>query len=188
MSAAEPSRTPRSVEVALAVDAVGWDRRISSLHPLLLRVAEAAIDHAGAALPAVEISILLTDDTRMRALNRDYRGLDRPTNVLSFAGEAHTPHNGAARLIGDVAVALETTEHEARVQGKSLADHLCHLVVHGILHLLGYDHLHDADALVMETAERGILARLRILDPYGHPARDRSGSSMNRGDDRRTSI
>ncbi len=176
-----------AVEVALAVDPVGWDRRMAGLHPLLLRVAEAAIDHAGAARPAVEVSILLTDDARLRALNRDFRGQDRPTNVLSFTGEADPPHHGAVLLIGDVAVALGTTEREARAQGKSLTDHLCHLVVHGILHLLGYDHIHDSDAQVMETAERDILARLAIDDPYEY-AHDRSGSSMNRGDDRRTSV
>lgn len=177
-----------AVEVALAVDPVGWDKRIADLHPLLLRVVEAAIGHTDAAPSPVEVSILLTDDTRMRALNRDFRGQDRPTNVLSFAGETDTPDNGAALLIGDVAVALETTEREARAQGKSLADHLCHLVVHGILHLLGYDHERDTDAQVMEAAERDILARLTIDDPYGQSAHDRAGSTMNTGDDRRTSV
>ena len=187
MSADEPTPKPQSVEVALAIDPVGWDRRISGLHLLLRRVAEAAIGNACAARP-VEVSILLTDDARMRALNRDFRGQDRPTNVLSFPGEADIPHHGAALLIGDVAVALETTEREAIAQGKSLADHLCHLVVHGILHLLGYDHVHDADAQAMETAERDILARLAIGDPYGHPAHDHSGPNMKTGDDRRTSV
>jgi probable rRNA maturation factor len=116
---------------------------------------------------AAELGITFADDAEVRRLNRDWRGQDRPTNVLSFAlaeGEA-TPGPGP-RMLGDVVLALQTVEAEAEAEGKRVADHAAHLVVHGILHLLGYDHSSEADALRMEGLEARILASFGIADPY----------------------
>ncbi|MGB1547075.1 MAG: rRNA maturation RNase YbeY, partial [Alphaproteobacteria bacterium] len=114
-----------------------------------------------------ELSLALVDDACIRGLNRDYRGRDMATNVLAFAEEA-VPDGGIGlpRFLGDVAVAFETTAGEAKAQAKTLSDHLSHLVVHGVLHLLGYDHGAAKPAEEMEGLEREILARLGIADPY----------------------
>ncbi len=114
---------------------------------------------------AGELAIVLTDDSAIRALNRDWRGMDKPTNVLSFPGGGNAPDDEAPHL-GDVIIAYETTAREAQEEGKSLADHLTHLTVHGYLHLLGYDHETDGEAEAMERLESVILARLGVPDPY----------------------
>ena len=133
---------------------------------------------------AGEVSIVLADDAFVRGLNRDYRGEDSATNVLAFPG---TPESGkgsaaaeptsapsdAPRLFGDVVLAHETVVAEAAEQGKPLGDHLAHLVVHGVLHLFGYDHHTYAEAVIMERLEATILARLAIEDPY-RPVRRRN--------------
>jgi probable rRNA maturation factor len=103
-------------------------------------------------------TILLTDDKALRTLNRDFRGKDKPTNVLSFPSEG--PYSG------DIAIAYGVTAAEARAAGKRVTDHAIHLAVHGVLHLAGYDHEAPADAKVMEPLEMKILARLGIADPY----------------------
>ncbi len=118
-----------------------------------------------------EASIVLADDAFVRGLNRDYRGRDEPTNVLSFPAsepddDLAVPPPGAPRLLGDIVVAYETTAAEANRQGKTLGDHLCHLVVHGMLHLLGHDHKSPAVAETMERLEIEILAGLNIANPY----------------------
>ena len=117
---------------------------------------------ADAARKAVKLkdgfTILLADDKKLRALNHDFRGKDKPTNVLSFPGP-----DGYA---GDIAIAYGVTRKEAEEAGKSFADHATHLVVHGVLHLAGYDHERPKDAKVMEPLEVKILKRLGIADPY----------------------
>ena len=117
---------------------------------------------ADAARKAVKLkdgfTILLADDKKLRALNHDFRGKDKPTNVLSFPGG-----NGYA---GDIAIAYGVTRKEAEEARKSFADHTTHLVVHGVLHLAGYDHERPKDAKVMEPLEVKILKRLGIADPY----------------------
>ena len=123
-------------------------------------------------------SMLSDDDEDIRALNRDYRGRDSATNVLSFALGDETGSNnqlsqqpqGVPKLLGDVVTAFETCAKEAEVQNKMLADHLRHMVVHGVLHLLGYDHQSDDDAQLMENLEREILAGLGVADPYARDA------------------
>ena len=107
---------------------------------------------------AGELCLVLADDTLQRRLNHDFRGADKSTNVLSF--------EGAPASLGDVVLALETIAAEADSQGKSLADHVAHLVVHGVLHLMGYDHQTGAEARRMERLEAAILAGLGIADPY----------------------
>jgi probable rRNA maturation factor len=118
-------------------------------------------------LGTYEVSILLTDDAEMRALNRTWRGNDAATNVLSFpANDALACDQSEPGLLGDVALAFETTAREAQDANIALSDHLAHLVVHGMLHLLGFDHMGDEEAERMETLERRALASLGIADPY----------------------
>jgi probable rRNA maturation factor len=111
-----------------------------------------------------ELSIVLTGDAEQRVLNRDWRGIDASTNVLSFPQIA--PFGPVSGMLGDIVLARETLELEAAAQGIPLADHFTHLVVHGFLHLLGYDHVDEGEALVMERLETQILASLGVADPY----------------------
>jgi probable rRNA maturation factor len=135
-------------------------------------VSDAAVRRAAraafAAAPKIpqgsyEVSILLTDDAEMRALNRTWRGKDAATNVLSFPASDTSIAPGS---LGDIALAYETAYKEAREGSLSLASHVSHLVVHGMLHLLGFDHIHDAEVQRMENLERKVLASLGIADPY----------------------
>jgi probable rRNA maturation factor len=112
---------------------------------------------------ARDVTILLTSDEAVRALNARFRGHDKPTNVLSFpAPESAHPH------LGDIALAYGVCAAEAESQGKPLAHHLTHLTVHGVLHLLGYDHETESEAEAMEALERTLVARFGIADPYAH--------------------
>ena len=111
-----------------------------------------------------ELSILLTNDAEQHELNRQWRGKDSSTNVLSFP--QIEPFGPVTGILGDITMARETIEREAVEQGTSFPDHFTHLVVHGFLHILGYDHLSDAEALQMEGLETQILASLGIADPY----------------------
>ena len=121
-----------------------------------------------------QIAILACDDARIRTLNADFRGKPQPTNVLSWpSAERGAATPGALPDIpqtpaelGDIAIAWETCAQEAADQGKAMQAHVTHLIAHGILHLLGFDHIHDADAALMETTETRILASLGISDPY----------------------
>jgi len=113
-----------------------------------------------------EVSVHLVGDADIRALNAKWRGVEAPTNVLSFpAVEARGL--GEARLLGDVLIAFETVSREAEREQKALGDHFRHLVVHGFLHLLGFDHVEDGQAEAMEALETRVLARLGVADPYG---------------------
>ena len=113
---------------------------------------------------------MLTDDLAIRALNRDWRGKDKPTNVLSFPAQEPRADRGAPRMLGDIVIAYETAAREAEVEGKPFMHHLAHLAVHGFLHLVGYDHEASEAADAMERLEVAILARLGVPDPY--PLRD----------------
>jgi probable rRNA maturation factor len=112
-----------------------------------------------------EVSLVFTTDAGIRILNAQYRQQDRPTNVLSFPA-AQLVHGRFGPLLGDIVLARETIQREAAEQGVTVADHLTHLIVHGFLHLLGYDHEIESEALAMERLEIAILARLGIADPY----------------------
>ena len=159
------SEPPSSVSVL--IDSPAWLRAVPDAEDLCRRAVTAALSRAGA---AGEVSVLLADDATVRELNRRYRGEDRPTNVLSFPAGAAVPPRFAAddepAPLGDVALALETVLREAAEAGIGAADHLAHLVVHGALHLLGYDHGTDAEAAVMENLETEVLAALGVADPY----------------------
>lgn len=153
------------IDIDIAVDHPGW-RDAGDIKTDIERALAAALGEVQLAfVEAPEISIVLSDDARQRELNRAFRGIDAPTNVLSFpqwgAGEAQR-----GGPLGDIVLAYETVRREADAAGKPLCHHTAHLVVHGVLHLLGYDHICDDEADRMEQLERQILARLGILDPY----------------------
>jgi probable rRNA maturation factor len=130
---------------------------------IVARAIRAADGTAGPMAGAV--SVLIEDDAAIRELNRRWRGIDKPTNVLSFPAAATA--SIAPKHLGDIAISYETTIREADAEARPFAHHLAHLAVHGFLHLLGYDHQSDAAAEEMEALERKILARLEIPDPYG---------------------
>ncbi len=140
-------------------------------------VVRRAVRQAASALSTrpAELAIVLTDDAAMRRLNRNWRGIDAPTNVLSFATRHRANWhkldrvNHSASHLGDLVLAYQTVKREARRDGKSFDHHLAHLAVHGFLHLLGYDHESDAQARRMENAERAILRGLAVPDPYCAP-------------------
>ena len=132
------------------------------------RAIDAAAEIADADVGEAEIAVMLTDDAGIRTLNNNWRGMDKPTNVLSFPAlqpTASAPPD-APRMLGDIAIAYETTRREADDEQKPFDHHLSHLAVHGFLHLIGYDHEKDEEAEAMEDLERDILAQLGIPDPY----------------------
>jgi probable rRNA maturation factor len=143
-----------------------WRAALPNCKTLCRAAAAAALAVAGRRIDrAVELSIVLGDDALLRDLNRRWRGQDKPTNVLSFPASDDVAAE-APLLLGDVVLAYETVAAEARQQGKTLADHLCHLVVHGVLHLLGFDHVDPAAATMMEGLEVRALVTLGVADPY----------------------
>ena len=156
--------------VEIAVRAGDWPDE-ARLHELVDR----AFDAAGRAVrldypDGAELSLLVTDDAEMREINRDWRGQDKPTNVLSFPGGDVAPGEPAGPMLGDVVLAWQTVSTEAALERKRLEDHVTHLIIHGILHLFGYDHLDEDEADRMEDAERRALATLGIADPYAEIA------------------
>ena len=144
-----------------------WARECPEAAQLAEEAARLVLRLAKAPAGAV-VDITLADDDTQRQLNRTWRGTDAPTNVLAFpaADPAMATPLGAPLLLGDVVLAFETTHWEAAEQEKPLAAHLRHLVVHGVLHLLGYDHIQPADAAAMEAREIAILAELGVPNPY----------------------
>lgn len=167
MSAASPRRrATRTPAIDIVRESPLWEAEPDVDATLQRAISEAA---AGTSTTDAELAIVLTDDSRIRALNQAWRGLDKPTNVLSFpAGDRGG--QGAPALLGDIVIAYETTRREAGAQGTPFLHHLAHLTVHGFLHLRGYDHEAEDEAETMERLERQILARLDIPDPYA--ARD----------------
>jgi len=145
--------------IEIEVEAADWTDALPDAEELALAAADATLASEGAVGEGV--SLLLTGDQAVRDLNRRFRRQDKPTNVLSFPA----PQN-PERFLGDVALAYGVCAREAAEQGKPLAHHLQHLVAHGVLHLLGYDHETDAQADEMEGLERAVLAGLGIPDPY----------------------
>lgn len=157
---AAESPMPEDDDIDVRVAAPAWDQAIPDLAAFVRRAVAAAAASEGAE-PAV--AVLLTDDAEMRTINAQWRGQDKATNVLSFpAPEGFGPDNS----LGDVALAHETVAREAAAQGKTFAAHTAHLLVHGVLHLLGHDHEDDGEASAMEARERAILAALGVGDPY----------------------
>ena len=145
---------PLVIDVEIESDA--WMEALAAAESLALTAAEATLP-AG---EARDVAILLTEDDTVRDLNARFRDQDKPTNVLAF------PAPEGTGSLGDIAIAFGVTAREAAEQGKPLAHHLRHLVVHGVLHLLGYDHIEEADAEAMEAEERRFLAGLGVPDRY----------------------
>ncbi|MGJ4941162.1 rRNA maturation RNase YbeY [Bradyrhizobium sp. HKCCYLS1011] len=136
---------------------------------VIQRAILAAAEMVDADIGEAEIAVMLTDDAGIRTLNSNWRGIDKPTNVLSFPALQPTGPRGdddAPPMLGDIAIAYETMRREADEEQKPFDHHLSHLTVHGFLHLIGYDHETDDEAEEMETLEREILAHLGIPDPY----------------------
>jgi probable rRNA maturation factor len=160
-NAARPRWSPApSVEIVIA--SPQW-KAAPSVRSVLRRTIAAAAARCDA--KRAEVAIVLTDDEAIRCLNRQWRGLDKPTNVLSFPARSRV-RGRAPVLLGDIVIAYETTAKEASEEGKSFLHHVSHLAVHGFLHLLGYDHESHDEAETMENLERRILARLGVPDPY----------------------
>lgn len=166
--APRPETMPPTLAIALRAQSRQW-RALGDLAALRARALQAT--QAALAVAPVqpcdgaELSLLLTDDKRIRVINRDWRGFDKATNVLSFPA-APPERVATSPVLGDIVIAYETVEREAQAEGKSLADHFSHLVIHGLLHLLGEDHETEAEAQHMEGLEVAALARLGIADPY----------------------
>jgi probable rRNA maturation factor len=156
-----PSIAPLTADILVA--AACWQAEPDA-EAVVQRAIEAAARQASA--DDAEVAIVLTDDSGIRSLNRDWRGIDKPTNVLSFPAPQSPVRDGQPRMLGDIAIAYEITRREAESESRPFADHLSHLAVHGFLHLIGYDHENDADAEKMESLERTILAGLGVPDPY----------------------
>lgn len=146
-------------------DSALWEQLIDA-EAIAERALEVAVEMAGITLlDGAELGILLSDDEHVKSVNQEWRGIDKPTNVLSFPA-VEPPKLARAPFLGDIIIAYETVEREAKAEGKAFADHYAHLVVHGFLHLLGFDHIEEADAERMEALEIAILASLDIPDPY----------------------
>jgi probable rRNA maturation factor len=160
-----------SVQLEVTVRSALWNRHRTAQSVVKKAVVAAA---KATSTPPAELAIVLTNDSTIQALNRDWRGKNAPTNVLSFPAAHGRPARSQGRgksrnpspYIGDIVIAYQTTAREAVADGKPFDHHLAHLAVHGFLHLLGYDHENDRDAEKMESLERRILGRLAVPDPY----------------------
>lgn len=155
-----------SIDIDIRIAAAGWRTALPGPAALVRRAVRATLKAELPAQAGTGLSILLTDDAEMRKLNAGWRAKDKPTNVLSFPADAAINPARPPAYLGDIALGLATCRREAKEQGKTLADHVAHLTVHGVLHLLGYDHMDDEAAAAMEPREVEILAGLKIADPY----------------------
>lgn len=156
-----PSSPPHSwPEIEIIVEEAAWNTAAPDLTEQIDRAARLAFDRATLSEAGTEIAVLLSSDERLQALNHEHRGKNKPTNVLSFPASPKSKH------LGDIAIAYGTARREAEAAGKPVLHHLLHLTVHGVLHLLGYDHEESTEADRMEALEADILAELGIPDPY----------------------
>lgn len=153
------------IDIDILIEAEGWPEEAA-----LSQLAQQAVETAWKSLNLrdadTELSLVFTDDASIRELNAEWRGMDKPTNVLSFPAFPVKAGAQPGPMLGDIIIARETVEREAGEEQKPFNHHLTHLVVHGLLHLLGYDHEDDVEADVMENREREILHALAIPDPY----------------------
>ena len=164
------------MELELSVEDPRWEQL--DIFALSSRVFEAGLQHVGLEPALCEISVLACDDAQITELNAEFRTKPQPTNVLSWPAEDLAPDDPGALpfsakkdvtgvfALGDIAIAYDTCAREAAEAHKPMADHVTHLLLHGLLHLLGYDHIRDEDATLMEETEARILGRLGIDNPY----------------------
>ncbi len=154
-----------AVDIDLSVQGGDWPPE-AELGALAERVLAATSVKAADFPREGELSIVFTDDARIGQLNAEWRGIPHPTNVLSFPAPALSGPAQLAKPLGDIVLGFETMSKEAADAHLTLADHISHLLVHGLLHLIGYDHQEDAEAAAMELLETAVLAELGIADPY----------------------
>jgi probable rRNA maturation factor len=178
-SSADGRVDARPLVIDIVCDDADWSA-FGAVEDAVTTAADAVASEPSLALADVEAVVPLSSDAEVGALNATYRGKAKPTNVLSFpaARSAFSPP-GERRNLGDIVVARETVLREATDQELKPVHHLQHLVVHGVLHLLGFDHLNGHDAEVMEALEVRILARLGIADPYGDAPLETQGEHTN---------
>ena len=157
-----PERRASPPQIDIQIQSPLWKAQ-----PLAEQTVRDAVSAAAVALSTAEgeVSIVLTDDSGIAALNRDWRGIDKPTNVLSFPASGHKGSE-SSRFLGDIVIAYETLVRECDDEDRKFLHHLAHLTVHGFLHLAGYDHETDAQAEEMEGLESKIMTRLSMPDPY----------------------
>ncbi|MBU2486501.1 MAG: rRNA maturation RNase YbeY [Alphaproteobacteria bacterium] len=161
-----------SVSLAIAVEAGEWGD-VEAIEALAQAALAAAVrdlaDREGQPFPEEppEVSLVLADDAMMAAINSQWRNQPKPTNVLSFPAFPLVPGGQPGPMLGDIILARETIEREAADLGKPVDEHITHLIVHGFLHLFGYDHIENSDAEKMEAIETRILTSLDLSDPYG---------------------
>jgi probable rRNA maturation factor len=153
------------MNLLIGVEDEAW-RALPGLDGVAAKAVTAALQSSGATKANVEVAVLFTDDASMAGLNAEWRGKEKPTNVLSFPAPGMPVPDGEAQPLGDIALGFGTVAREAAEQGKTLHDHALHLIVHGMLHLLGHDHDDDAEAFRMEELEIGILKGLGVSNPY----------------------
>ncbi|MDF2366993.1 rRNA maturation RNase YbeY [Sneathiella sp.] len=174
---------PFTIDLAISINDDAWRKNVSDIDSLTTEAIQTTLGAvskefnlaplADAQKPAVEISLVFTDDAEVQILNRDHRNKDAPTNVLSFPNTpldqtelADAMWMKEPLMLGDVVMARETLIREAAEQNKSIRDHLTHLLVHGVLHLAGFDHMEENEAEKMENLEIMILQSLHISSPY----------------------
>jgi probable rRNA maturation factor len=155
-----------ALDIDLMIEEGAWPSE-DALRALVDRAVPAALAEAEVeVVDDVELSLVFTDDDAIQSLNAEWRQKDKPTNVLSFPAFPMAPGDPLPPMLGDIVLAYETVVREAELEGKPLENHITHLIIHGLLHLLGYDHETDEEAAEMEALERQALARLAIPDPY----------------------
>jgi probable rRNA maturation factor len=160
------SKAKSKLNIHWQLDDKSWTTIKTKFKTLGKTAAQQTIDHITIDRhPLIEISILLSNDDKLQELNKLYRGKNKPTNVLSFPSNT-PPTKGRDVYLGDIAISFNTLYNEAREQNKTFQDHFIHMVVHSILHLLGYDHEKKAEAAIMESLEKKILSSLNIKNPY----------------------
>ncbi len=160
-------------EIEIIIDAPSWRDALPECESITCQTVQTVLEHLEVSTMAIEVSLVLANDALIQEKNKRYRGKDQPTNVLAFPA-MQNPLNwlsqmkstGTPFVIGDIFLAIETIQQEASAQAKPLQDHFSHLIVHGVLHLFGYDHQVDGDAEKMEALEIKILGEMGIKNPY----------------------